>query len=100
MCSRVTASGSGSWSCQRLLGSCRCWSAPIVASLLKAPRQHRLDAVNLDGDSVGRQTGDVADARDVEVFEIEQRQLPIDRLQLLDQPQQSLPGVTLERVAF
>lgn len=62
----------------------------MTISLVKAPRQDVLDAVNLHRHVSGRESRDFRDGGGVHLFEIENNHLAVEGLQLLDQPGKAL----------
>ena len=64
----------------------------MTAPFMKAPAENLLDAMHLRGDVAGREASDVADGRGVHVFQIEQDDLSIERLERVDQAEDSLHG--------
>ena len=69
---------------------------------MKTASEHLLEPMDLRGDVPGRETGNLRDGRGVHVFEIEQHDLPIDRVELPDQlvePLQREPAIKLRLAA-
>jgi hypothetical protein len=65
----------------------------VVVSLLKLPRQHVLDPVNLGGNVAGGQAGNLRDGGGVQAFEVGEDHVPVKRLQELDQSHQPVEGL-------
>jgi hypothetical protein len=61
-----------------------------MPSHLKPASENVLDPVNLHRDVCRRYAGDLADGTCIQAFEIRENQLPVHRLQALDQPQKPL----------
>src|SRR5262245_33933414 len=73
----------------------------IDFSLVKAPNQDVLDATHFCGDVRSRQAGDLCDRRSVQLFEIQQHDLPIEWLQLSDQVMHLFErSMSIEHVLF
>src|SRR4051812_20304655 len=74
---------------------CVCQSATTssfftVVSFAESASQNFLDAMDLRGDVAGGDAGDLRDARGVGALEVEQDDLPVERIQLLDEIAQPL----------
>src|SRR5437868_990274 len=66
---------------------------------MKHAGQQFLDAMNLGGNVLRRQSDDVADGFGAQVLQVQQDDLPIDRLELLDDRQQSLQRIAVIQCA-
>src|SRR6266516_610767 len=80
------------WSCQ-IFCTGFCSSVMMLSSLLKLAGQHVLDAVNFGGDVSRRQSGDLSDRSGIESFEVGEDYVAIERLQTLNEAEESVERV-------